>query len=657
LTSTAICRFAEPISLTSIFPYLPEMIESFHVPPNDIARWAGIASAIYSLSQCLTAITWGRLSDRFGRKPIILICLVNTMITSLLWGFSTSLPMALVARALSGAGNGNVGIIRTMVAEMCPWRELQPRAFSIMPLVYNVGSVLGPAIGGSLANPYRVDPEKSVRGRFFERFPYAPPNIFAACFFAVGIVTGYLYLHETLESRRYQRDYGRELGQKLKALCKRIGHRSTNAGRTEAQQNSESDPLLKNSSTTSPFPASDEENGAISHAKTLEPATWREVLTPQALVNLLVYTLLAMHSIAYDQLLSVFMHHPYQPPSHPSDNPTVSLPIHFSSGLGLPSPRIGLLFTLYGISNLLFQFLLFPPLARHFGVLHCMRVCSLIFPIVYIISPFAALLPTTQGREGVLLTLWLMKGLAGSFGFPCSTILLTNAAESLRALGTLNGVATSVSAVGRAAGPVVAGNVFTLGVKHGYVVAPFWLLGMLAAVGAVPCWWLTEGEGFGDDDSEPTYAADEEDVKGDEDEEGDEQQATRPASADVAVEEEEDNEGLGALLSRTTTYSSYRGSEAMVTDDEDEDADVAAGSWAPSSGLPSTGLSTRQASRSRRPSEAAASGSQSQNRRQRIPRIRRKSSVPIGLGTGFRRLSSNLGASGSGLGTGGGLGG
>ena len=48
--------------------------------------------------------------------------------------------MALVARALSGAGNGNVGIIRTMVAELCPWRELQPRAFSVMPLVY-IGSV------------------------------------------------------------------------------------------------------------------------------------------------------------------------------------------------------------------------------------------------------------------------------------------------------------------------------------------------------------------------------------------------------------------------------------------------------------------------------------------------------------------------------------
>jgi MFS family permease len=68
--------------------------------------------------------------------------------------------MAMTARALQGLGNGNVGILRTTVAELCPWKvcgrdlhlqpssnrsqELQPRAFSIMPLVYTVGAIFGP---------------------------------------------------------------------------------------------------------------------------------------------------------------------------------------------------------------------------------------------------------------------------------------------------------------------------------------------------------------------------------------------------------------------------------------------------------------------------------------------------------------------------------
>lgn len=119
---SAICRFAEPIALTSVLPYIPEMIESFGIPQNDIARWAGLTSAIFSISQGFTGIPWGAASDRFGRKPVILIGLFNTMITMMIWGFSTSLPMAITARALQGLGNGNVGILRTTVAELCPWK-------------------------------------------------------------------------------------------------------------------------------------------------------------------------------------------------------------------------------------------------------------------------------------------------------------------------------------------------------------------------------------------------------------------------------------------------------------------------------------------------------------------------------------------------------
>jgi MFS family permease len=85
----------------------PEMIESFGVKKGDVAEWAGITSAVFSMSQCLTAVLWGRVSDKFGRKPTILIGLTCTLIFSLVWGMSTNLPMAILARAMSGAFNGN----------------------------------------------------------------------------------------------------------------------------------------------------------------------------------------------------------------------------------------------------------------------------------------------------------------------------------------------------------------------------------------------------------------------------------------------------------------------------------------------------------------------------------------------------------------------
>ena len=104
-------RFGEPLAFTSVLPYLPEMIESLNVPEDQVARWAGIAVSMFPLAQTLTAVPWGRASDRYGRKPIIMLGLTTTMITSLLWGFSRSVWMAIAVRALAGAGNGNVGIM------------------------------------------------------------------------------------------------------------------------------------------------------------------------------------------------------------------------------------------------------------------------------------------------------------------------------------------------------------------------------------------------------------------------------------------------------------------------------------------------------------------------------------------------------------------
>src|SRR4051812_32400011 len=129
------------------------MIQSFKIPDDKVAKWAGLLAATFSLSQSLTGIAWGRASDKFGRKPIILVALTCTMVFSVGFGFSSNLVWAFMWRSLQGLSNANAGIIRTAVAELVPQKELQPRAFSIMPLVWNIGSIFGPSIGGSLVRP------------------------------------------------------------------------------------------------------------------------------------------------------------------------------------------------------------------------------------------------------------------------------------------------------------------------------------------------------------------------------------------------------------------------------------------------------------------------------------------------------------------------
>lgn len=137
------------------------------------------------------------------------------MLSSLLFGFSRSLAWAIAARAFAGSVNGNVGIIRTTVAELVPQKELQPRAFSVMPLVWTIGSIFGPGFGGALAKPAAKYPGLFGKSGFLKRYPFALPNIIASLFFLVGLAAGILFLKETLETKKHRRDYGRVLGRLL----------------------------------------------------------------------------------------------------------------------------------------------------------------------------------------------------------------------------------------------------------------------------------------------------------------------------------------------------------------------------------------------------------------------------------------------------------
>ena len=170
------------------------MMESVGVRKNEIAKWVGISSAVVAGCQCIMAVPWGTFSDRIGRKYSILLGLTSTMLFSLVFGFSQSLTTLLISRAFLGLMNGNVGIIRTMVAELVREKELQPLAFSMMPLVWSIGSIFGPAFGGALANPAVKHPEIFGNWEIFKKYPFALPNILSAILFVIGITTGFLFL-------------------------------------------------------------------------------------------------------------------------------------------------------------------------------------------------------------------------------------------------------------------------------------------------------------------------------------------------------------------------------------------------------------------------------------------------------------------------------
>jgi len=92
----------------SIFPYAYYMVESFNVAKDksEVSMYVGMVTSAFAFMECMSGIFWGRLSDRVGRKKVLLGGLLGTGLSMLLFGFAKSLPMALFARALGGLLNG-----------------------------------------------------------------------------------------------------------------------------------------------------------------------------------------------------------------------------------------------------------------------------------------------------------------------------------------------------------------------------------------------------------------------------------------------------------------------------------------------------------------------------------------------------------------------
>jgi MFS family permease len=112
----------------------------------------GVIAMGYAAAQLVCAPLWGRLSDRIGRRPVLLFTIAGTALSLLALGFADSLPWILAARVLSGAFAANISVASAYIADVTDDAE-RTRWMGLLGASFGVGFVLGPAIGGLLA-PY-----------------------------------------------------------------------------------------------------------------------------------------------------------------------------------------------------------------------------------------------------------------------------------------------------------------------------------------------------------------------------------------------------------------------------------------------------------------------------------------------------------------------
>jgi DHA1 family tetracycline resistance protein-like MFS transporter len=142
--------FLSTVGMGIVFPVLPFMVSGILGDSAPIAVWVGVLEAVYALCALVAAPFLGALSDRVGRKPVLIACLLGTAVGWLVFGLGGALWALLLGRVLDGVTGGDMSVASAYLADITP-AEDRPRRFGLVGAVSGVGFLVGPAIGGLLA--------------------------------------------------------------------------------------------------------------------------------------------------------------------------------------------------------------------------------------------------------------------------------------------------------------------------------------------------------------------------------------------------------------------------------------------------------------------------------------------------------------------------
>ncbi|KAF5314228.1 hypothetical protein D9758_018295 [Tetrapyrgos nigripes] len=405
-------RMTEPISYMVIFPFVNQMMEEVaHIPKEKIGYYAGLIESAFAIVQFLFVYCWGALSDRIGRKVVALSGLVGVIISVLGFGLSTSLGMMIATRCIAGVMNGNVVVVKTMLAEITDETN-QARAFALMPASYAAGATIGPLLGGFLSHPVERYPE--VFGRlgfltvFLRDFPYFLPCFLASLCNLSAIILGYFYLEETFVAK------------------------------------------ASKSSRPPPPQASSYRSASIEPESLIPLQPKPSLFTSQIIRVLTTWFFLNLLSSSYQAIVPLFCYSPYS-----------------AGGVNFNPSKIGLLLSINGVTALLAQTLIFPDLERRLGPVKTYRIVITFLPLVFACLPLAHWVYPL----GVIVVWIVLGGMVAvkaisNMGIVCNNLLINNSAPSRDTLGTLNGIAQSASSLARAFGPATATSLFALSNEH-----------------------------------------------------------------------------------------------------------------------------------------------------------------------------------------------
>ncbi|KAH6855492.1 MFS general substrate transporter-like protein [Chaetomium sp. MPI-CAGE-AT-0009] len=466
LSLLALLSLAEQTALNSIGPYLPTMVASFdEIPNGDVGLYVGLLASAFALAQLTTNLLWGYLSDRVGRKPTMLVGTFLLTGCFVCFGFCTTYAQLIMVHVAMGLLNGNAAIVPTCLGEITD-RTNQSSAFTWLPVIYSLGSITGPALGGLLVG---------ISGQ--AKYPFLAPNIVDAALLLSSVVVLAIWFDETHGSadptaagpssdwlqriRDWCAAHWGATSNKPEGEGRRLsGPMDIAPGGLDAHPDGEEDASdLDNEQQRllSPRGGRDGDDGD-SDSKTAErpKSAFHGLRNRNTLTVLGTYLVFQLSNISFNSLYPIFASSP--PPT----------------GRELGPGIIGVSLSLAGLATILFQLFAFQGLKARIGNLGTYRYSLLGMAISMTLMPWVSHLDNEPilglrtgkiwlyGELGVIL---VFKNICAVGGLSSVMLLITNSAPSHETLGTLNGIAQTLSAAGRSIGPFLSGGLFTLSTR------------------------------------------------------------------------------------------------------------------------------------------------------------------------------------------------
>ena len=182
-----------------VIPFLTYLVEDLATENDvlDIGIWVGLLMTSYSAAQFLFSPIWGGLSDRIGRRPVLMIGLLGNTVFFTMFGLANTLYMALIARFFAGVFNGNIAVARAYIGDVSTSTQLASR-MGIIGAAFGLGFTVGPFLGGELSSP--AERWDIFVGTIFETYPYLLPCIIASLLSIFSLLLAFWYLPESLTS-------------------------------------------------------------------------------------------------------------------------------------------------------------------------------------------------------------------------------------------------------------------------------------------------------------------------------------------------------------------------------------------------------------------------------------------------------------------------